>query len=413
MFTMKQIAHLILVALISSTKIQAQCNLKPDGSYGNKSETSVVVQFDYELEYDPQQLLNVSMSVVPALERSFNKAVLLTLFPNDCKEAIVNDFNVIGISASPEDSVLPDVTCSPMFSDSNACEVVNAALTVYFRTDEEHSKIDIQEKAQDITDLVLESLRYGMEETKFILSISMKRVSFYGEPYYPQEIRDSLEAPLDVKNSQELSQGAKDSQELSQGAKGSQELSQGAKGSQELSQGAKGSQELSQGVKGSQELSQDVSNLYDHANNQESREHQALVNFLIVLPFLIIAVFVIYCYFRKKKTSRKGEKDLKKEDKDYCWPQGLHMEDEASSVASGGLAGSHTSDEYTSDYTNDVDDASECSYDSANISTTSSDGLFSYYSALRPIRQTSTSTNGDESISSRARFREIVDEAVF
>lgn len=375
MITMKQISCLFFLFLVGSRTVEARCILKSDGSYGHSSGASVRVNFEYELEYDPNQLLDVSSSVIPALEKSFNKAVLLSLFPSDCREDFVDDSSAIGISTLPEDSLLFNALCTPMLSVNNACKVVGAALTVYFEAGENNSKTDVQNKAKTITQKVLESLRSGMEERKFILSISMKRISFHDRTSYSQDIRDGQDFMDEIENQDNTD-----------------------------------AIDLSQGESDSHELSQEISNLKSQPAKQESQRNKALIEFLIVLPSLIILCIVIYCFFRKKKQSKKVgvEKELKKDEKDYCLPHCLNMEDEASSVTSGGFVSSHASGDYTSDYTSENEDISVHSFESANVSTTSSDGLFSYYSTSRPVRQTSSSTNGDESISSRARFREII-----
>jgi hypothetical protein len=141
------------------------------GFFGSLTNSSIVVEFGYELETGPSVEGKMVDGVLPALENKFNSFLLPVVFPSECggSDGSTRDQSIVGITARPDDQILEEFGCRQVEVAGNICKVVLGELTLFTG----------EGRRLEIGDLILEALRSGMEDGSFVVAhTSIKRVSF-------------------------------------------------------------------------------------------------------------------------------------------------------------------------------------------------------------------------------------------
>jgi hypothetical protein len=141
------------------------------GFFGSLTNNSYVVEFGYELETNPSVEGKLEDDVLPVLENIFNTFLLPVVFPSECgrSDGSTQDLFILGITTRPDDQILEEFECRQVEVAGNICRVVLGELTIF---------ID-DERRREVRDLILETLRSGMEDDSFVVTHkSIERVSF-------------------------------------------------------------------------------------------------------------------------------------------------------------------------------------------------------------------------------------------
>jgi len=125
------------------------------GVFGSTSDTSVEIEYAYEMEYDANSSSSDLFIMQENLEEAINEKVIPTLMGGgDGYES-----NVVGLGVSPLDQVLHNVDCAQVPQDGNNCVLVKGTMTVYLQ-----SNTSLPDSAKEETLSVIEE---GMENDEF------------------------------------------------------------------------------------------------------------------------------------------------------------------------------------------------------------------------------------------------------
>jgi hypothetical protein len=101
--------------------IPDMCTPDPNGDFGIKTKVEVLVEYFYEIQYDPSIFDPVPDELIFRIERKIAQALIGLLFGMECvtmqrigndaafagKRGLQNEFNIMGLSYRPPDMVIP------------------------------------------------------------------------------------------------------------------------------------------------------------------------------------------------------------------------------------------------------------------------------------------------------------------
>ncbi|CAB9517223.1 receptor-like protein kinase [Seminavis robusta] len=129
-----------LVSTFSGDNLFGPCQADRGGLFGwGNEDEEAILEFKYELETRPN--IDVDDRLIFTLQKVMMENVLPALFPDQCKGSHglnrdrarrLRNLIVVGVSAFPQDRIIPTRECeTPLQSPNNSCVVVSGFLSIY------------------------------------------------------------------------------------------------------------------------------------------------------------------------------------------------------------------------------------------------------------------------------------------